>query len=182
MTARIQLRPLQADDADTLFALVDGSRDTLSQWLPWVDNTRSAADSLAFIQRTLADRASGTALTWLILADGQPAGVCDLHAISGLNRHASIGYWLADAYVGRGYLPQALGQVLHTAFVELGLNRIDIISAAANLRSCAVAERSGFRQEGVLRGYLRIRERFWDARIYSLLAADWQPPVAEADA
>jgi RimJ/RimL family protein N-acetyltransferase len=56
MTARIQLRPLQVDDAETLFALVDGSRDTLSQWLPWVDNTRSAADSLAFIQRTLARR------------------------------------------------------------------------------------------------------------------------------
>ena len=180
MTTRIQLRPLQADDAETLFALVDGSRDTLSQWLPWVNTTLSAADSQTFIQRTIADRASGEALTWLILVDGQPAGVCDLHAISALNRHASIGYWLADAFVGHGYLPQALGQMLHTGFVELGLNRIDIISAAANLRSCAVAERSGFRQEGVLRGYLRIRERFWDARIYSLLAADWQPAAQDA--
>lgn len=180
MTSPITLRPLEPADADALFSLVDSSRDSLSQWLPWVDTTRSPADSLTFIQHTQAERDAGRVYTWLIVADGQPAGVCDLHGVSLLNLHGSVGYWLADAYVGRGYLPQALAQVLHTAFAELGLNRVDIVSAAANLRSCAVAERSGFTQEGVLRGYLRIRERFWDARIYSQLAADWRSAQGQA--
>jgi hypothetical protein len=31
-----------------------------------------------------------------------------------------------------------------------------------------------------LRGYLRIRERFWDARIYSQLAADWRSAQGQA--
>ncbi|MBP7582026.1 MAG: GNAT family N-acetyltransferase, partial [Vogesella sp.] len=123
MTSAVTLRPLEPADADALFTLVDSSRDSLSQWLPWVDTTRSAADSLTFIQHTQAERDAGRVHTWLILADGQPAGVCDLHGVSLLNLHGSIGYWLADAYVGRGYLPQALAQVLHTAFAELGLNR-----------------------------------------------------------
>ena len=174
MTSRVSLRIPLADDAAALYALVAISHDNLRQWLPWVDHSHSPADSLAFIQSAQADREAGKAYMWLIEVDGQLAGVCSLHAVSKLNRHASIGYWLGDPFVGHGYLPQALRLLLVEAFDTVQLHRVEIVAASANLRSCAVAERSGFTQEGVLRGYLHLHDRFWDAKVYSLLAADWR--------
>lgn len=174
MTSRISLRILSEADAAALYALVDISRDNLRQWLPWVDHRHGPADFLAFLQDAQADRQAGRAYVWLIEVNGQPAGICGLHEVSELNRHAAIGYWLADPFVGHGYLPQALRLLLVEAFDTLQLHRVEIVAASANLRSCAVAERSGFTQEGVLRGYLYLHDRFWDAKVYSLLAADWQ--------
>ncbi|MFC3531059.1 GNAT family N-acetyltransferase [Vogesella facilis] len=174
-TPLITLCDAEEQHAPQLFALVNSSRDALGQWLPWVETSQTEAQVREFLQLRACERRLGASRTCLIELDGQPVGVCDLHSISHHDRRAAIGYWLADAYVGRGILPQALQQLLSCAYRELGLYRIEIITAAANLRSCAVAERMGFQQEGVLRGYLYIRDRHWDARIYSLLAHEWQP-------
>ncbi|WP_174874950.1 GNAT family N-acetyltransferase [Vogesella oryzae] len=172
-TSHITLRDAEEQHAAQLFALINGSRDVLGQWLPWVENSQTEEQVREFLQLRVCERRLGASRTCLIDVDGQIAGVCDLHGISHQDRRAAIGYWLADTYVGRGILPQALQQLLTIAYRELGLHRTEIITAAANLRSCAVAERMGFQQEGVLRGYLYIRGRHWDARIYSQLASEW---------
>ena len=88
-------------DAAALFALVDANRATLAPWLPWVALTRSAADSLAFIDASLAARQQGSQYDWLIRVDGRLAGVCGLHSVSVANRRACIGYWLGQAFVGQ---------------------------------------------------------------------------------
>ncbi len=172
-SSQITLRDAEEQHAAQLFALINASRDALGQWLPWVETSQTEAQVREFLQLRDCERRLGASRTCLIEMDGQPVGVCDLHSISHHDRRAAIGYWLADAYVGRGILPQALQQLLTIAYQELGLHRTEIITAAANLRSCAVAERMGYQQEGVLRGYLYIRGRHWDARIYSLLAQEW---------
>lgn len=172
-TSRITLCDAEERHAGQLYHLVNTSRDALGQWLPWVENARSEQDVREFLQLRACESSVGSARTFLILIDDVPAGMCDLHDISHQDKRASLGYWLGDAFVGHGILPQALQQLLAIAFQQLGLHRLEIITAAANLRSCAVAERMGFHQEGVLRGYLHIRDRFWDARIYSLLQGEW---------
>jgi len=174
-TPRIGLCEAEEHHAPQLFQLVNSSRDALGQWLPWVDNARSEEEVREFLQLRACERSVDSSRTWLIMVDDVPAGVCDLHDISRQDRRASLGYWLGDAFVGHGILPQALQQLMTIAFRQMQLHRLEIITAAANLRSCAVAERMGFQQEGVLRGYLHIRDRFWDARIYSLLQGEWAP-------
>jgi ribosomal-protein-serine acetyltransferase len=49
-----------------------------------------------------------------------------------------------------------------------------------NTRSRAIPERLGFTQEGILREAKRIRGRFEDAALYSMLASDWIPTPREA--
>ncbi|SCK19741.1 GNAT family N-acetyltransferase [Vogesella sp. LIG4] len=172
-TSRITLCEAEETHAAQLFGLINSSRDALGQWLPWVDSAQSEEQVREFLQLRTCERSVGASRTCLIMVDDQPAGVCDLHSISSQDCRASLGYWLGDAYVGHGILPQALQLLMDIAFQQMGLHRLEIISAAANLRSCAVAERMGFQLEGVLRGYLHIRDRYWDARIYSLLDSEW---------
>jgi ribosomal-protein-serine acetyltransferase len=59
------------------------------------------------------------------------------------------------------------------AFQVWRLNRVSIEAAVDNARSRAVAERLGFRQEGVLREVERVGERAVDHVVYAVLAAEW---------
>jgi ribosomal-protein-serine acetyltransferase len=171
----VALRAPAVDDAPDLFARVDESRAALRQWLPWVDQTLSVDDSRVFLQEIAGGERNGArCATWLIEADGELAGCIDIHAISQLNRSAYIGYWLADRFVGRGLMRQAVRQALDIGFGELGLNRLGIAAAMANTRSRAVAERLGSTREGVLREYLCLRGQYLDACQYSMLAREWR--------
>jgi ribosomal-protein-serine acetyltransferase len=40
-----ELRLLEERHAEALFALIDGSREHLRRWLPWVDGNQSAGDA-----------------------------------------------------------------------------------------------------------------------------------------
>lgn len=170
----VQLAPPQRERAAELFALVDADRTRLARWLPWVDATQGPDDSAAFLDAAARAEADGHSFTRLVEVDGRLAGVCDLHGICQLNRHAAIGYWLGHEHTGRGLMAQVLQQLLAQAFGPLALHRLVIDAAAANTRSCAVAERAGFRVEGVLREYLYLHGRYWDARQYSLLSHEWK--------
>ena len=83
-----------------------------------------------------------------------------------------IGYWLAREARGRGVMTRAVRLLSAWAFGELLVDRIEIIVDPRNASSRAVAERAGFRFEGVLRSYVVIKDRRRDMAMYSLLRTD----------
>jgi ribosomal-protein-serine acetyltransferase len=169
------LRPFEEADAEELFALTDNNRAHLERWLPWVPFTTSPADSLAFIRitrRQLEDDA-GMQLA-LVEADGAIAGVAGFHGFDRPNRATTIGYWLAADRQGRGLMTAAVRALIHHAFGERGLHRIEISAAVENTRSRAVPERLGFREEGVRRQAERHGDRWLDLVVYALLAPEWR--------
>jgi len=57
-------------------------------------------------------------------------------------------------------------------FTELHLKRLEILTAAGNVRSQHVAEKAGAMREGMLRQRLNIGDVWHDAVLFSLLPAD----------
>ncbi|OHX20388.1 GNAT family N-acetyltransferase [Chromobacterium sphagni] len=172
---RVALLPPDVAHAERLFALIDESRAGLREWLPWVDGTRKVEDSRQFLAGVAEGMRSGSSCAcWLIELDGELAGCIDIHGDSVVNRSASLGYWLADRFVGRGAMSGAVAQALNAGFGELGLNRISIVAGMENRRSRAVARRLGFVEEGVQRQGLRLHGRYHDACQYSMLAREWR--------
>lgn len=47
---QMTLKILEAHDTEALFNLVNRSRDSLREWLPWVDATEQPSDTRAFIK------------------------------------------------------------------------------------------------------------------------------------
>jgi len=90
----------------------------------------------------------------------------------GVTQAATIGYWLGAPHIGRGFMTAAVGAVVPFAFDVLRLHRIEAAIMPANVASIRVAERTGFRREGLARGYLRINGRWEDHLLYALLAED----------
>ena len=164
-----KLRSVEIKDADALFRVVDAHRAHLRPWLPWVDRTRSADDTRAFIEKSIKNEEKGTGLAAIIEERDEICGAVGLDSIDEKNRSSDIGYWLRHDVQGRGLATRAVVCLIEYAFTTLGLNRLGIRAAPSNRRSRAVAERLGFREEGILREAERHGDRFVDLVSYSLL-------------
>lgn len=170
----IALRALQAGDAAKLFRLVDRNRARLKQWLPWVDNTKTAEDTLRFIEKAQNDFKEKEAAAYGILFRGQLAGVIGLHYIDWVNRKTGVGYWIAAEFSGRGIVVMSVRALVEHLFKELKLNRVGILIEPGNVKSQAIAKKLGFTEEGRLRQYAKIYDRFADHLVYSILAKEWK--------
>jgi ribosomal-protein-serine acetyltransferase len=167
------LRLFEESDAEEMFALVDRNRAHLAPWMPWVPLVRTPEDQLEFIRATRRQVADNDGFqAAIVAADGALAGTIGFHRVSWLNRATSIGYWLAADHQGRGTMTQGVRALVDHAFDTWGLHRIEISAAVDNARSRAVAERAGFREEGVRRDAERHGERYLDLVLYGLLATD----------
>jgi ribosomal-protein-serine acetyltransferase len=166
------LRLLEESDADELFALVERNRTHLEPWMPWVPATRSREDSLGFIRLTRRQIGENDGLQATIVVDGALAGMVGFHHVDWGNRATTLGYWLDAGRQGRGTMTEAVRALVDHAFGTWGLHRIELAAAVQNARSRAVAERAGFREEGVSRGSERHRDDWYDMAVYAILATD----------
>jgi ribosomal-protein-serine acetyltransferase len=167
------LRPLRAEDAPELFALTDSNRRHLRAWLPWVDATLAEVDSASFIEGTIAQREAGRGPQFAILREGAIAGVSGFRPVDCVNRVGELGYWLAATAQGRGTMTECCRFLVRYAFLTLDLNCVVIAAATGNQRSRAVAERLGFRFEGVLRDREELYGTFVDHAVYSQLRREF---------
>lgn len=169
---RTVLRPFRAADAAALFALVDRNRAHLRRWLPWLDGVREVADIAAFLDGVQSRAAAGTSLELAIEHGGELAGVSGFRALDASNRAGELGYWLREDFGGRGIMTSCCRALVRHGFESLGLNRISLSAAVENARSRRVAERLGFRLEGVQRDGEWLYDHFVDVAVYSLLRRD----------
>ncbi|MFK8181886.1 MAG: GNAT family N-acetyltransferase [Phormidesmis sp.] len=175
----LQLKAPKVEDATELFALVEANRARLRQWLPWLDNNQTVEHSRQFIQQ-MHERASlNRGFAALIFHTGKLAGIIDLHGLNWHNRTASIGYWLNKTDEGKGTMTRSAAAIIHYAFKELELNRIEVLCAVSNSRSQAIPKRLGFTHEGTLRQAECLYGQFVDHDLYALLKADWASPKTD---
>lgn len=169
----LELRVLRPDHAENLFRLVDRNRPHLRRWLPWVDATRSADDILAFIERSTEQLRRNDGFQSGIWYRGSLVGVAGYHYWDARARKTELGYWLSEDAQGKGIMTRACGALVDYAMEKLGLNRVEVRTAAGNARSRAVPVRLGFRQEGLLREGEWVVDHFEDQMVYGLVRKDW---------
>ena len=83
-----------------------------------------------------------------------------------------LGYWLLPEGRGQGRATRALRLVSRWALSQPGVARLELATSPDNPASQRVAERSGFRREGVLRSYHVVNGRREDAVFFSLLPGE----------
>jgi len=79
------------------------------------------------------------------------------------------GYWLHVDHQNQGYMTEALNAVIRYAFIQFKANRLEILCDVNNLRSYTLAERLGFKLEGILKNH-RINpstKQLSDTKVYA---------------
>lgn len=169
----LRLELLKPDDAPRVYAEIDRSRAHLREWLPWVDAAVNSRQTRAHLRDSIDGFARGEGFS-LGLLDGETfVGMIGFHAFDMANRLTSVGYWLGQAYGGKGRMTRAVIAACNYAFKERGINRVTIRCATGNRRSRAIPERLGFVHEGCQREAEWLYGQPVDLEIYGILAREW---------
>ncbi len=145
------LRAYTREDHEALFNAVDSSRKHLNPWMNWVAKTTRPEHSLEFIENTINQLREQEALALGIFLNGELVGGVGMHEWCHDTKRAQLGYWIAADYEGKGIIGKSLTAFIDYLFSKTNLNKIEIHYAAANIRSGNVAQKLGFRLEGIIR-------------------------------
>ena len=172
-TARLVLRETAAHDVEGIFAL-ESDPVAMRYWSK--PPMRDIAEAQAAVERAMGFFADGN-LRWAITRPGEDRllGHVSLFSFSEQNGRAEIGYGLARAHWGQGFMHEALTAVVDYAFGTLGLRRIEADTHPGNQASLRALERLGFTREGLLRERWQVGEEISDSAVLGLLAREWSP-------
>ena len=160
------LRPWRSEDLESLVRHADNANVSrgLRDRFPY-PYTRSAGEwFLADVQQEhddwrLAIEVEGEAVGGAGINPGQ-----DVHRVSG-----EVGYWLGEAYWGRGIVPAALRALVPAAMDHFKLTRVAAGVYSNNPRSMRVLEKAGFECEGVQRAAVLKRGELLDLVVYAVV-------------
>ncbi|MGV3589690.1 MAG: GNAT family N-acetyltransferase [Adhaeribacter sp.] len=177
ITARLRLRPYQEPDTKAFLDLIQENKIRLAPSFPSrVRVTNRYEEALRLIKRFRVDWQLGQVYAFGIWRKEQNQYIGDIslknfdHSVP----KAEVGYYLAVSSEGSGYGTEALRAVINFAFGKLGVNKLYIRCALQNKRSYELAERCGFRREGLIRQDFRDNSRqLIDVYYYGLTRSDF---------
>ncbi|MEM6729223.1 MAG: GNAT family protein [Pseudomonadota bacterium] len=175
-TERLTLRPPQHSDFRAWSALRDSSRAFLAPWEPaWAQDhltRKSFTNRVYWSQRSIS---GGTAVPVFLIRRQDQAllGAITLdHIRRGPAQAGTTGYWIGEKYTRNGYMREAIQALVHFAFTELDLSRIEAACLPENTASRKLLEKCGYKYEGVAQSYLQIAGRWRTHVLYANLRAD----------
>nr|WP_152956675.1 GNAT family N-acetyltransferase [Pseudomonas sp. MN1F] len=171
---RLQLRPMRhADAAQWLKIMADP--EVMRYWhhAPWQD--LAEAESALAADREAYTNGDQLKLGMYRRDNGELIGMVQLFNIDEVSRRGEIGYCLASAVQGRGYMDEALTCFIDYIAHTLHMRRLEGEIDPRNQGSARTLERQGFVLEGTLRARWCVAGELTDSGIYGLLL---EPPVA----
>jgi RimJ/RimL family protein N-acetyltransferase len=126
-----------------------------------------------WIEQTIRDWDERTHAAFAVTdRGGEVVGAIGLRLHRNYALSGSLGYWVAPEARGRGVATTSLRLLVRWALEEAGLARLELVTDPDNIASQKVAERAGFKREGVLRSYIERRGKRQDCIIFSLLPGE----------
>jgi len=167
------LKILRQESADIIFQTIDLNRHYLRKWLPFIDNTWKAEDTVKYVKSIIQYSGPKRDVVYEIWHQNVFAGLIALKEIDYWNKRAELGYWLDRRFEGQGIMTSCCIAILNYAFIKLGMNRIQIKAGIGNARSSRIPERLGFKFEGIERSGEKFANRYIDLEVYSMLKKEW---------
>ena len=173
----VGLRPVRAKDASVWRDTRVRNAAWLRAWEPTNPETplyRSSLGPYVSMARTMRREArQGLTVPWVVTYGDRFAGQLTVGSIVwGSARSAQVGYWIDEAFAGRGITPTALAMAMDHCFFVIGLHRIEATIRPENHASRRVVEKLGFREEGLRRRSLHIDGAWRDHLSYAMTVED----------
>ena len=163
----LELRAWRLDDAPAIVAACN--EDEIRRWLPMIPNPYTEEAARIYIE---GKNAAANRHEFAITENGRVVGAIGLDVDDNL-RQGTTGYWCARDARGRGLTTRALRLLSQHGFRSLGVERMQLFTDPDNHASQRVAEKAGYRREGVLRAHLPHPDgRRADSILFSLLPGD----------
>jgi ribosomal-protein-alanine N-acetyltransferase len=160
------LRGWQANDVESLQKHADNI-NIYSFLMDSFPHPYTPEASLAWITPMLNQN---PVVNFAIDVNGQAIGVIGFEIRKDVYRKAPLlGYWIGEAYWGRGIMPNAVKLIVNYAFANLDAVRVQAGVLSNNPRSMRVLEKTGFKKEGILRNGIIKNGVVLDEHIYGFV-------------
>ena len=175
--APVELRPVRMSDARAWREIRVRNASWLRSWEPTNPETPLYRSSLgpymAMVRAMRREARQGQAVPWVVTYDGVFVGQVTVGSITwGSARSGQVGYWIDEAYAGRGIIPTTLAMAVDHCFGVIGLHRLEASIRPENHASRRVVEKLGFREEGIRVRQLHINGSWRDHVCYALTAEE----------
>ena len=102
-------------------------------------------------------------------------GMISITHIDKFHEYATVGYWLGEKYWKKGYMTEALRELIIFYFTKLKLRRINISAFAENKASNKIIIKMGFKYEGTMIKHVKDKatKKIHDHNFYGMLKEDW---------
>jgi len=169
----VGIRPIRLRDARLVERELVEGRSWMREWEATSPRGSVGFDTRGSIRALQQNARNGQGLPFIIEVDGELAGQLNVTSISyGSLSSATIGYWIAERFAGRGATPTAVALATDHCFQALGLHRMEICIRPENAKSLRVVEKLGFRYEGLKRRYIHINGDWRDHFCFALVAEE----------
>lgn len=169
-TQRLILRGLVEDDIGFLYQHF--SKDEINEYSSF-DNLTSLEEARDFYKKYIVPTTTRFRLGMVLKDTNELIGTLGFHRFSKKDSCLEVGGDLMREYWGQGLMTEALKSLIQYGFEHMGLNRIEASTNSKNTRSIRLAERVGFKKEGVLRKKYFYNGEYHDDIVYSLLKEEW---------
>jgi ribosomal-protein-alanine N-acetyltransferase len=178
-TERLTLRLPQVADVPEVIRYYRENRDHLQPFSPtFAPDFLDEAVWLDQVRVRLHEYALGESFRSFLFPRSAPqtiVGNLNLTQVQrGFSQSCYLGYNLARAEQGKGYMTEAVKAAVDFAFDTLKLHRVAASYMPSNVRSGAVLERCGFQIEGHARAYLLINGR-WEDHVMTAITNPLNP-------
>ncbi|MCJ0872283.1 GNAT family N-acetyltransferase [Streptomyces sp. AP-93] len=174
----VEMREIRGADAAGLAEVLDRNRAYMAPYEPLrAAGFYTEAGQLERIEALLEDRDGGRVRPYVLIGGGVPIGAINLGSIAlGPLCSGGIGYWVDQAWAGKGVATAALEELCRIARDEVGLHRVEAGTRVGNLASQRVLAKVGFEQYGLAPRYLHVGGDWQDHRLFQRLLGD-DPPA-----
>jgi ribosomal-protein-alanine N-acetyltransferase len=171
---QIYVRFPEESDAAELAAMYKRNKEFFEKFSPGHPEQYDTEEyQLQAIAKSVSDREADRKYSFVICLkenDDRIIGNVDLNFVArGPLQSCMIGYSLDQAYNGKGYMTEAVKQVVRYAFEELKFHRIVGEASPRNPGSIRVLENAGFRKEGISRSNVKINGVWEDHQVLALI-------------
>jgi len=161
-----ELRPLKRTDAASLAHHANNRKiwRNLRDQFPFPYTDKDAQRWIAATKESNVDHA------FAIATPQEAIGTVGIQVQQDVYRRgAEIGFWLGEAYWGRGIATLAVNRASEWAFATLEIDRLQAFAFGWNPASARVLEKSGYQREGCLRNSVFKDNQLIDQWLYARL-------------
>jgi RimJ/RimL family protein N-acetyltransferase len=172
-TERLVLRPCRAEDFDAVNKYAQNPE--VCQFIrpaEGEERVRHVIKSLSSGWRFSPDEWSGLMIT--LPEDDRPIGDLVFRVDDEATKRIEIGYRLSPQYAGRGYITEAVFELIERLFKEFGVHKIVARCDPRNIPSYRIMEKLGMKREAFFKQHYLNGDQLTDQLDYAILSSEWK--------
>jgi RimJ/RimL family protein N-acetyltransferase len=168
-TDRLLISPIKLSDSEEV-RLIHNHPETL-KWLS-DDHLVSHAEQVNWVNSIIASKVSSRFVV-REKNDSRIIGVFRFDRYDSKNLSAEIGLDIAFSSRRQGFAREVYINMFPYLFIELGLNRLSLLTLTKNTPAINMYESLGFTREGISREMIKRGNEYLDVYQYSMLASEY---------